>query len=231
MADPSQAAAAAPAAAAAAAAAAGAAAQAAPLPEMEEPAQALPMQGWGQQLAGGLGQGLPSLGQLPCAWGAQLLAQVPVGQAVTQQEGGVGHQVTLEPCWWGVRPGGGWAVADVAAVAKPAGAASGNLTGHLAEAAEAAAAAQASSGHQRAVQCSVHAAAHPDTEHKVHQLHCVMQGTRSLCHHGDTSVQQAACGCRAVVKHRLQISATTSAESLARAQSVFYSRCVNCMHL
>jgi len=166
MADPSQATAAAPAAAAAAAA------QAAPLPEMGEPAQALPMQGWGQQLAGGSGQGLPSSVQLPCAWVAQRLAQVPVGQAATQQEGGVGHQVILEPCWWGVRPGGGWAVADVAAVAKPAGAASGNLTGHPAEAVEvaAAAAAQASSGHQRAVQCSVHAAAHPETKHKVHHF-------------------------------------------------------------
>ena len=168
MGDPSQAAAAAPA--AAAAAAAGAAAQAAPLPETEEPAQALPMQGWGQQLAGGSGQGPPSLVQLPCAWVAHLLPQVPVGQAATPQEGGVGHQVTLEPCWWGVRPGGGWAVADVAAVAKPAGAASGNLTGHLAEAAEAAAAAAAFSGTPSAEQCSVPAHAHPETQHRVHHF-------------------------------------------------------------
>lgn len=80
------------------------------------------------------------------------------------------HQVTLEPCWWAVTPGGAWAVADVAGVAKPAGAAAGNLTGHPAEAGEAAAAAQASSGHQRAVQCSVHAAAHPEIEHKVHHF-------------------------------------------------------------
>ena len=165
MADPSQAAA------AAAPAAAAAAAQAAPLPETEEPAQALPMQGWERQPAGGLGRGLPSLVQLPCAWVAQLLAQVPVGQGATQQEGGVVHQVTLEPCWWAVRPGGGWAVPDVAGVAKPAGAASGNLTGHPAEAAEAAAA-QAFSVHQRAVQCSVHAAAHPETEYTVnHFMH------------------------------------------------------------
>lgn len=78
MADPSQAAAAAPAAAAAAAAA-----LAAPLPAMEEPAQALPMQGWGQQLVEGSGRGLPSLVQLPCAWVAQQVAQVPVGQAAT----------------------------------------------------------------------------------------------------------------------------------------------------
>ena len=162
MADPSQAAAAAPAVAAAAAAAA----QAAPLPKTEEPAQALPMQGWGQQLAAGVGQELPSLMQLPCAWVVQLLAQVPVGQAATQQEAGVVHQVTLEPCWWAVRPGGGWAVPDVAGVAKPAGAASGNLTGHPAEAA----AAQAFSVHQRAVQCSVHAAAHPETEYTVNRF-------------------------------------------------------------
>ena len=176
MADPTQAAAAAPAVAAAAAAA-----QAAPLPRTGEPAQAVPMQGWGQQLAEGVGQGLPSLVQLPCAWVAQLLAQAPVGQAAAQEQAGLVHQVTLEPCWWGVRPGGGWAVADVAAVAKPAGAASGNLTRHPAEAGEAAAAAQASSGHQRAVRCSVHAAAHPETENKVNYVVQGNAGTAGHC--------------------------------------------------
>jgi len=152
------------------------------------------MQGWGQQLAGGLGQGLPSLVQLPCAWVAQLLAQVPGGQAATQQEAGVVQQVTLEPCWWAVRPGGGWAVADVAGVAKPAGAASENLTAHLAEAAEAAAAAQASLVHQTAVQGSVHAAAHPETEHKDIISRRVMQEVGSLPHKGNTSVHQTASG-------------------------------------
>ncbi len=206
MADPSQAAAAAPAAAAAAA-------QAAPLPKTEEPAQALPMQGWGQQLAGGLGLGLPSLVQLPCAWVAQLLAQIPVGQAATQQEGGVVHQVILEPCWWGVRPGGGWAVADVAAVAKPAGAASGNLTGHPAEAAETAAA-QASSVHQRAVQCSVHAAAHPETENDVNN--CAQSNAGTLGHCPRKVTHQ----CIRLLVGDMQSIVTDSAEVLAHAQNV-----------